>query len=100
MAAVRAVAVVVMVVLPVVAGGEALAAVVAFLQVVALDHRAHRTIDDQDAFAQRLFEQGDAIGGCSQGRVGQVIAISGLVGDQRDHLEMRRTTLAGDGLGW
>ena len=40
--------------------GEALAAVVGFLQFVALDHRAHRTVDDEDARGKRGFERGDA----------------------------------------
>ena len=45
------------------AGGEAFAAVVGFLQAVALDHRAHGAVDDQDAFFQGLEQQ------CGAGRV-------------------------------
>ncbi|WP_425142895.1 hypothetical protein, partial [Enterobacter hormaechei] len=37
--------------------GEAFATVIVFLQAVALDHRAHRTVDDQDPLAQGV-EQG------------------------------------------
>ncbi len=40
--------------LRVVALGEALAAIVGFLQPMALDHRAHRAIDDQDALGEGL----------------------------------------------
>ena len=40
----------------VVTPGEALAAVVGFLQSVALDHGAHRAVDDQDAVVQRGLE--------------------------------------------
>ncbi len=36
---------------------EALPAVIGLLQLVALDHRAHRTVNDGDAFAQQEFER-------------------------------------------
>src|SRR5690606_29617501 len=42
--------------------GEAFAAVVGFLQAMALDHRAHCTVDHEDAFGERRFERGDAVG--------------------------------------
>ncbi|MNX29594.1 hypothetical protein D3C86_597350 [compost metagenome] len=46
----------------VVALGKALAAVIGFLQPVALDHGAHRAIDDQDAPGKRLLQGKDALG--------------------------------------
>ena len=39
---------------------ETFTAVVGFLQFVALDHGAHRTVDDEDARGKRGFERGDA----------------------------------------
>src|SRR5690606_7194631 len=44
------------------AAGEALAAIVGLLQPMALDHRAHRAVDDQDALGQRSLEQRHARG--------------------------------------
>src|SRR3546814_18814495 len=44
------------------ARGEAFAAVVGLLEAVALDHRAHRAVDHEDAFGERGFERGDAVG--------------------------------------
>ena len=41
---------------------EALAAELIFGQRVALDHRAHRAVDDEDALRQVGFEPGDAGG--------------------------------------
>ena len=41
---------------------EALAAVVRLAQLLLLDHRAHRAIQDQDAFGEKLAEFGAAIG--------------------------------------
>ena len=38
---------------PVIPFDKALAAIVGFLQLVALDHRAHRAVDDEDAARQR-----------------------------------------------
>ncbi len=65
----------------VVAIGEALATVIVFLQAMALDHRTHRAVDDQDPLAQGV-EQG--VGTIrmqpGQGRHGGLG--SGLVGDQ------------------
>ena len=86
----------------VVAFGEALAAVVGFLQFVALDHRAHRAVDDQDALGQRGFERGDAFGmqpgqGMRLALVGSRWGAATSCGDQRDHFEMRRALLAGHG---
>ena len=40
---------------------ETLAAVIGFLQFVALDHGAHRAIDDQDAFGEGALQCGDAL---------------------------------------
>src|SRR3546814_5861811 len=37
-------------------------AVVGLLEAVALDHRAHRAVDHEDAFGERGFERGDAVG--------------------------------------
>ena len=51
----------------VVALREAFAAVIGFLQVVALDHRAHRAIDDEDALCKRVFQRGDP-GGVEPGQ--------------------------------
>jgi len=41
---------------------EALAAVVRLAQLLLLDHRAHRAIQDQDAFGEKLAEFGAAVG--------------------------------------
>ena len=40
--------------------GEALAAIVGLVQLVALDHGAHGAVDDQDALVGGLLERGDA----------------------------------------
>ena len=45
--------------------GESLAPVVLFFEAPALDHRAHRTIDDQDAAGQEFAEGG----ACSDARL-------------------------------
>src|SRR5690606_34850805 len=45
----------------IVAVDEAFAAIVRFLQPVALDHRAHRPVDHQDALAQRGLEERNAL---------------------------------------
>src|SRR5690606_12656375 len=60
-AAARAVALVRGMVLAVVALGEALAAVVGLAKAMALDHRAHRAVDEQHAFAKAAIEQGDSV---------------------------------------
>src|SRR6185312_16890494 len=41
---------------------EALAAIAVLIQRVRLQHRAHRTIQHQDALAERLLQSGDAVG--------------------------------------
>ena len=41
----------------VVAVGEALAAVGGFVEFMALDHRAHGAVDDEDALAQQLLQR-------------------------------------------
>ena len=41
---------------------EALAPIVAFFQTMALDHGAHRAIDDEDALGQGVMQLADAIG--------------------------------------
>lgn len=46
----------------VVALGKAGAAVIGLLQIVALDHGAHRAIDDEDALGKRGGELGCAFG--------------------------------------
>jgi hypothetical protein len=40
---------------------EARAAIVGFLEAMALDHRAHGAVDDEDAFVQRGQQAGDAL---------------------------------------
>ncbi|MCW0424712.1 hypothetical protein NB713_002655 [Xanthomonas sacchari] len=47
--------------LRVVALGETLAAIVGLLQPMALDHRAHRAIDDQDPLGQGLQQRFGAL---------------------------------------
>jgi hypothetical protein len=49
-------------VLAVMAVLEPFAAEAGLVQRVALQHRAHGAIEDQDALAQGLFELGDAVG--------------------------------------
>ena len=44
----------------VIPGGEPLAPVIRFLQLVALDHGAHRAVDHQDALGQRSLQFRDA----------------------------------------
>jgi hypothetical protein len=41
---------------------ETLTAKTVLIQFVRLQHGAHAAVDNQDALAQRLFEQGDAFG--------------------------------------
>ena len=41
---------------------EAFAAKAAFVQLMRLQHGAHAAVEDQDALAQRLLQQGDAFG--------------------------------------
>ncbi len=42
--------------------GETLAAIVRLLELVALDHGAHGTVQDQDALLQQVLESGVDIG--------------------------------------
>ncbi len=49
-------------VLPVAAFGETLAAIAVFVKFIGLQHRAHRTVDDEDALRQRVEQQLRALG--------------------------------------
>ncbi|KAG1247985.1 hypothetical protein G6F65_019871 [Rhizopus arrhizus] len=71
----------------VVATRETLATVIVLLQAVALDHRAHRTVDDQDPLAQGV-EQGIGTIRMQPRQGGHAVSSSGLVGDQRNHFEV------------
>ena len=68
-------------------GREALAAEVGLAELVALDHRAHRAVEDEDArrAASRWTELG---------RVDRRLIMGVLVGERGDDLEVRLAPLA------
>ena len=67
---------------------KALAAIAGFIELIRLDHRAHRTVDDQDA----VLSASSSV--CTRSGLRQGRVQSRLSRQQRQHFEMRRLAFA------